>query len=280
MIETFAAPTKQAPCSTPPPGVDDIRQRYAAFVDATCDNAAARRWRHSVFERGLQLADEIERAAGPLAGRRVLDVGAAHGGDIAALVARGAIGVGADLFDHDYDRLRAQLQLGSALDFTQFDCTQPWPFADHTFDTVISMSVIEIVDDLDAFFAELCRVLKPGGVALVDTGSALRMARRDPLYRLPLIALLPTPARRFVAERIFGRKYRFHVSRHTFYSALKFRRYVRKHGYDVEPRKFPTSRMMQRLDHWPLIGRPLQTLLRWTAYDCVLLRPRVGMAKR
>lgn len=42
-----------------------------------------------------------------------------------------------------------------------------WPFADGSFDTVISGQCIEHANDLPAWFSELSRVLKPGGLAFV-----------------------------------------------------------------------------------------------------------------
>jgi len=41
--------------------------------------------------------------------------------------------------------------------------TDPWPFADGCFDIVLSNQVLEHVRDADHFFAELARVLRPGG---------------------------------------------------------------------------------------------------------------------
>ncbi len=259
--------------------VQTLRQRFAAALEDGHPQPAERTWRMGCFERGLRLADELESRGFPVAGRRVLDVGAAFGGDMAALCARGAHGVGLDLLDHNYAALPAKLGLESTLQFERADCTRPWPFPDRSFDLVLSLSVLEIIDDLPFFFRELTRVLRPGGWGLIDTGTALRMARRDPLYRLPLISLLPTPLRRLVAERAFGRRYRFHISRHTFYSAAQFRRFVRPLGYTVVPCKFAGSPTMARLSRRPL-GRLGCLLLRWLAYDFVLLVPRGTAARR
>lgn len=270
-------------CAAPAPGTagrlpavaaktaDVLRTRFRQAIDAANPTPPQRKWRLSVFERGLKLADEIEARLGPLAGRRVLDVGAAFGGDVAALVSRGATGVAADKFDHDYDRLLAHLDVGEHLSYTLFDCTRPWPLPDHSFDVIVSMSVLEIIDDLDFWFGELLRVLKPDGLAIVDTGSALRMARRDPLFKLPLISLLPTPWRCWVAAQVFGRRYRFHVARHTFYTAGKFRRYVAPRGFTAEPCKYTDSPFMRRLAGWPL-ARGWQWLVRRLAWDFIVVR--------
>lgn len=250
---------------------DVFRARFRQAIEAANPTPAQRKWRLGVFERGLKLAAEIEARLGPLTGRRVLDVGAAFGGDVAALVARGASCVAADKFDHDYERLLGHLDAGERLSYTLFDCTGRWPLPDHRFDVIISMSVLEIIDDLDFWFSELLRVLKPDGLAIVDTGSAVRMARCDPLFKLPLISLLPTPLRCGVAAHVFGRRYRFHVSRHTFYTAGKFRRYVAPRGFTAVPCKYADSPVMRRLAGWPL-GRWWQGLVRRFAWDFIVIR--------
>ncbi len=273
--ETRAAP--------PPDDVADrvsvYRARFHEAIDAANPKPAQRKWRVGLYERGLRLADELEARIGNLAGRRVLDVGAAHGGDVAALCARGATCVGTDKFDHGYERLTECIAADDRFGLTLSDCTSRWPFPDDSFDIVLSMSVMEIVDDLDAFFAELLRVLRPDGIAIVDTGAAVRMAHLDPLYKLPLIALLPTPLRRLVAEQVFGRKYRFHVSRHTFYTAGKFRRYVSRRGFAVEPCKYAGSPLMTRLACWPL-GRLWQVLVRYVAWDFIIIRCNTAASTR
>lgn len=255
-----------------PDRVEIFRARFTAVIDAGNPTPAARRWRLGVFERGLRLAKELESRFGPLRGRRVLDVGAAYGGDVVAFCARGADCVGADLLDYQYDRLCETLQAGDALRFERFDCTRPWPLADASFDVVLALSVLELVPDLDAFFAELFRVLRPGGIGVVETATVVRMARCDPLYKLPLVGMLPTRVRVWIAERFFQRHYEFPVAPHTFWSARTFVRFARRHGYTVEPCKFADSPLMARLDRWPL-RRVWQALARWLAFDFVLLRP-------
>lgn len=44
--------------------------------------------------------------------------------------------------------------------------TQDWPFADGTFDLVLSNQVLEHVVDKPAFFAQIARVLTPTGASL------------------------------------------------------------------------------------------------------------------
>lgn len=248
--------------------VESIRRSFVDHICADKPSAAARRWRTRRFDRGLKLAEEIENRCGSLAEKRVLEIGSAFGGDACALAAVGAQCVGTDKFDHQYARLVATIPDGPR--FVQSDCTVNWPFADGSFDIVISFSVIELVPDLDQFFSELVRVLKPGGVALVDTGTALRMARNDPIYHLPAISLLPTPFRRFIAERIFRRKYKLPVADHTFYSVNDVKRFVAHRGCRVTPVTYRQNRWIRRVSRLP--GAALwKAVIRNMLFDFVLI---------
>jgi SAM-dependent methyltransferase len=250
-----------------------FRARFQRAIDAGQPAPAARAWRCGRFERGLKIADELELRLGSLMGKRILDVGAAHGGDVVALCARGATCVGADKFDYGYDRLKSLVAVGKRLDFRLYDCTAAWPFADKSFDVVLCLAVIEHVDDLAHFFAELLRVVKPGGLVVLETATALRNTRRDNLYHLPLISLLPTPLRRLIGETVFRRHYPFHVSRHTFYAAGKFKRLAARHGFAAAPCKYADSRLAARVARWP-VARLWRFLLCHFAFDFILIRPR------
>lgn len=260
------------------PPVEVFRERFRLAILAAAPSAAQQRWRLGLFERGLRIADELEARAGSVSGKCVLDVGSAFGGDVAAFCARGATCIGLDRFDHDYAALKERIDAGGRLGFVLSDALAVWPFGNESFDVVLSMSVLELVDDLDLFFSELIRVLKPGGVAVVDTGTALRMARRDPLYGLPLVSLLPTPLRRWVMERVFRRRYRFCVSNHTFWSAGRFKRLAARGGFEARACKFEGSAVMRRVSRWPA-ARVWQFLVRHLAYDFVLIH-KPGEAER
>ena len=253
--------------------VETIRRRFTEAVSASDARLATRRWTLHLFERGQKIADELETGLGSLAGKRVLELGTAYGGDLVSLYARGACCVGSDKFDFGYGRLKEYLQADGRLHLLQCDAMTRWPFADHSFDLVLAMEVLELVEDLDAFFAQMTRVLKPDGIALLETTTVLRMARLDPIYGLPLVGLLPSRVRRWVAEKVFHRGSDFRVSNHTFWWANKFKPHAARHGYDVLPMKFADSPIMARVSRWPMASL-WQYLVRLFAFDFVLIVPR------
>ena len=65
------------------------------------------------------------------------------------------------------------------------------PFANNSFDYVISLQVLEHVKDPRPLFEEMYRVLKPGGEAVVRCENYL--AFREQHYRVPWLPLLPKP---------------------------------------------------------------------------------------
>ncbi len=133
---------------------DDIVGRYD-LVNGLLSFGLDRRWRRAALE-----------AVGPNRGDRVLDLGCGTG-DLAALLARaGAVAVGMDLSQGMLAEARRKtagrvgLVRGSAFEL---------PFADATFAGAVSGFVLRNLDDLPKAFAELARVIEPGGrVGLVD----------------------------------------------------------------------------------------------------------------
>lgn len=101
------------------------------------------------------------------AGERVLDLGSGAGTD--SLVAAQMVGAdghvtGIDMTAPMLAKARAAAaEMGvSNVEFVEGEAER-LPFADASFDVVISNGVIDLVPDKDAVFAELYRVLAPGG---------------------------------------------------------------------------------------------------------------------
>src|SRR5919198_2697550 len=100
-------------------------------------------------------------------GELVLDVGSGAGTD--SLVAAQMVGpegrvTGIDMTPEMLAKARtAAAEMGVAnVDFVEGEA-EHLPFADESFDVVISNGVVDLVPDKDAVFAELYRVLRPGG---------------------------------------------------------------------------------------------------------------------
>ena len=101
------------------------------------------------------------------AGERVLDLGSGAGTD--SLIAAQMVGdtgrvTGIDMTPKMLARARAaasEMGIDNA-EFVEAEAEQ-LPFPDASFDVVISNGVIDLIPDKDAVFAELFRVLAPGG---------------------------------------------------------------------------------------------------------------------
>jgi ubiquinone/menaquinone biosynthesis C-methylase UbiE len=97
----------------------------------------------------------------------VLDLGSGAGTD--SLIAAQMVGeqgrvVGIDMTPAMFAKARAAAaEMGVAnVEFVEGEAER-LPFADASFDVVISNGVIDLIPDKDAVFAELFRVLAPGG---------------------------------------------------------------------------------------------------------------------
>ena len=130
----------------------------------------------------------IDRCFGPLAGRRVLKLDlwneAVNTRILHWMIGRGAKAFGLDISRVIVTRAAAVLQ-GQGLEagLVQAD-VRGIPFADDTFDLVYTMGTIEHMEEYETALAEVRRVLKPGGTAIVG------VPHRWNLFLRPLLVML------------------------------------------------------------------------------------------
>ena len=102
-----------------------------------------------------------------LSGKRVLDIGSGIGGVDALLVERhGALEVvGVDVEEQLVDASRAYIDGRGLSDRISFELVVPGPlpFPDASFDAIFSKDAMVHIPDKAALYAEVLRVLKPGG---------------------------------------------------------------------------------------------------------------------
>lgn len=149
--------------------------------------------------RGRAATLELARAAGLNADMRVLDVGCGIGGTTRGLAAEfGCQVTGIDL-TAEYCRVAEELSgwvgLAGRVEFHPADATR-LPFADASFDLVWTEHVAMNIADKAALYAELHRVLKPGGsLAIYDVlaGPSGPVIFPVPWARTPEASFLATP---------------------------------------------------------------------------------------
>jgi SAM-dependent methyltransferase len=93
---------------------------------------------------------------------QILDAGAGEGHFCDLLGRNGYVNLAA--CDHDATQFKV-----SGVRFRSADLCESLPFDDETFDCVVSIEVVEHIANHPRYFAELFRVLRKGGVAIVTT---------------------------------------------------------------------------------------------------------------
>ena len=133
-------------------------------MDAVLPETYAR-WRGT---RLGELTERIEREmvldlAGPLSGRRVLDVGCGDGTYTVAAASRGALVTAVDRSDEMLEAAQQRaLDSGAQIRFERADASR-LPFGDEAFDVVLAVTVLCFNEDAARTIDEVARVLAPGG---------------------------------------------------------------------------------------------------------------------
>jgi len=109
----------------------------------------------------------VREALGDVAGLAVLDLGCGTGRHSLWLAAAGATVAAVDFSPGMMEEARRKPG-AEKVRFLAHDLQERLPFADGTFDRVVSGLVLEHLHDLHAFFAEARRLLRPGGRAVIS----------------------------------------------------------------------------------------------------------------
>ena len=164
--------------------------------------------------------------SGVRAGDQVLDL-AGGTGDIAALLKprvgpNGRIVIGdinGDMLRVGRDRLLDRGQLGG-LDYTQMDA-EALPFPDQSFDCVTMAFGLRNVTRKERALAEIHRVLKIGGRALVLEFSSVKLAPLKPLYDFHSFQVLPRIGRLVANDEASYRYLAESIRKHPDQATLK-----------------------------------------------------------
>jgi ubiquinone/menaquinone biosynthesis C-methylase UbiE len=154
-------------------------------------------------------------AAHFVAGRSVLDVASGAGYGSALLARTAAHVVGVDISEAATEHARARYASVANLQFRAADCAA-LPFAEASFDVVVSFETIEHIAAQEAFLDEIRRVLRPDGLVVLSSPNKLEYSDKRgvtnafhvrELYRDELAALI-TP--RFPFATWYGQRPSFY----------------------------------------------------------------------
>lgn len=129
------------------------------------DPAVYARWRAS--ELGA-ITERLERRLmleliGPVEGRRVLEIGCGDGALAVELARKGATVAGIDASERMIAAARERAREAGLPVALAVASADGLPFSDATFDLVVAQTILCFVKDAAPVFAEIARVLKPGG---------------------------------------------------------------------------------------------------------------------
>jgi SAM-dependent methyltransferase len=187
-----------------------VREINDALIQSHADRRFRSEYDYALFEyyRSAKVLAFLDRAGVPVGGR-VLDAGCGGGGMPLSLAEHAAFVVGIDpinRFGEAGVRLAHERGLGH-LHFLQADGCY-LPFAEKSFDLVLSHAVIEHVLDAPLYLRECRRVIAPGGRFLLSTAPYLSFAGAH-LPRLKIQIPLHLITGRWIAFRTFRLLARF-----------------------------------------------------------------------
>jgi SAM-dependent methyltransferase len=198
----------------------------------------------------------LEQGGLPRPGHRVLEIGSGRGTMLQELRARGIDAIG---LETSPDRIAEATALYGPLPIQQ-TAGLTLPFADETFDVVLSFDVFEHIADSDAHLAEVRRVLKPGGWYLLQTPNKWS----NTVFET-------------IRWRSFTRWRADHCALHTF---GQLERRFQRHGFDTSFADVPAVTPFYRQKVRRYLGLPGVLLLTVANPDWLPLRFRTNLYLR
>ena len=102
------------------------------------------------------------------AGKKLLEIGHGIGSDLVEFAEHGAIVHGVDVTQEHHELAKQNFRLRNLVVDLKLADAKHLGYPDDTFDVVYSKGVLHHIEDTDAVVAEIYRVLKPGGVAVIS----------------------------------------------------------------------------------------------------------------
>lgn len=149
----------------------------ASQVESMSEQSTAAIPEHPLIELDPRTLEEVvlremhlaahHAAADAVTGLDVVDIGCNHGYGSRVLAGKAKSVAGVDISENAI----ATAKRGTALPNLQFYLSnaEGMPFADGSFDAAVSFQVIEHIEDVGRYLAEIHRVLKPGGKVIFTT---------------------------------------------------------------------------------------------------------------
>jgi SAM-dependent methyltransferase len=158
------------------------KKRWEAGAENWARGADSRGiWQRCPREPHLVLCEKELEYLGAVFGKRIAVLGSGDNQVVFALAGLGAVVTSVDISRKQLDVAagRAQ-QLGLSVSFVQADVTDLSSLSDASFDVVYTGGHVAVwVADLDAYYSEAVRILKPGGLFMVNEYHPFRRIWRD-----------------------------------------------------------------------------------------------------
>jgi len=136
------------------------------FIQYEQDKSFYQRYDEFRYRTEGHILGELDKLA--LSGKKTLEIGLGQGADSMQLIERGALYYGIDLTPESVRRVKERFALfNKPYCEVQVANAEQIPYADNSFDIVYSHGVIHHSPRIDLIVAEIHRILKPGGQAVI-----------------------------------------------------------------------------------------------------------------